>query len=60
VRIEAGDGIVVGADGSESPLSAGDYVYVAPEEIHNFANAGERPFEFICIVPVRGEPPLVG
>jgi quercetin dioxygenase-like cupin family protein len=57
VRVEAGQGVVVRADGTEAPLTSGDYVYIAPDEMHNFANTGGAPFEFICIVPVRGEPP---
>lgn len=57
VRIEAGQGAAVDADGMENPVSAGDYVYVAPNELHNFKNSSAQPFEFICIVPARGEPP---
>lgn len=57
VKIEAGRGVAVGADGSETPVSAGDYVYVASNDMHNFKNAGTDPFEFVCIVPARGEPP---
>jgi quercetin dioxygenase-like cupin family protein len=60
VRIETGQGVLVGADGTRTPLTSGDYVYVAPAEMHNFANTGGAPFEFICIVPVRGEPPTTG
>jgi quercetin dioxygenase-like cupin family protein len=58
VKIETGRGSVVGADGVETPLGPGDYVYVAPEELHNFASTEEGLFEFVCIVPVRGEPPV--
>ncbi len=57
VKVEAGEGAAVGPDGSESPVSPGDYVFVPPNETHNFRNTGTRPFEFICIVPGRGEPP---
>lgn len=57
VRIEAGRGVAVGADGAETPVAVGDYVYVAPNDMHNFKNTGSKPFEFICIVPGRGEPP---
>jgi len=48
---------VVGPDGTETPVGPGDYVYVAPNEMHNFKNTGAEPFEFVCIVPARGEPP---
>lgn len=57
VKVEAGEGAAVGPDGSERPVSPGDYVFVPPNETHNFRNTGTRPFEFICIVPGRGEPP---
>ena len=57
VRIETGQGVTVNAHGDESPVGVGDYVYVAPNEMHNFRNTGTDPFDFICIVPARGEPP---
>ena len=56
VRIEAGLGVAVDAEGTEHPVGVGDYVYVAPNEMHNFKNTGKKSFEFICIVPARGEP----
>jgi quercetin dioxygenase-like cupin family protein len=59
VRVESGLGAAVDPGGAEDPLKAGDYVYVAPNELHNFKNAGEEPFEFICIVPARGESSVV-
>jgi len=55
VKIEAGWGVAVDADGNEYPLVADDYVYIEANEVHNFKNTGEEPFEFICIVPLRGE-----
>ena len=55
VKIEAGRGVAVDADKKEFPLVAGDYVYVDSDEIHNFKNTGDEPFEFICVVPLRGE-----
>ena len=55
VKIEAGEGVAVDVDKNETPVVAGDYVYVDTDEIHNFKNTGDAPFEFICIVPMRGE-----
>jgi len=55
VKIETGQGVAVDAHGGESPVVAGDYVYVESNVLHNFKNTGEAPFEFVCIVPVRGE-----
>lgn len=60
VKVEAGHGVAVDADGAENPVSVGDYVFVVPNEMHNFKNTGTGPLEFICIVPGRGEPPAVG
>jgi len=55
VKIEAGEGVAVDADKNETPVVAGDYVYVHDNEIHNFKNTGDGTFEFICLVPMRGE-----
>ena len=57
VKVEAGQGVAVDAEGVENPVSAGHYVFVAPNEMHNFKNTGAQSLEFICIVPGRGEPP---
>jgi quercetin dioxygenase-like cupin family protein len=55
VKIEAGRGEAVDATGTGKPASVGDYVYIGPDELHNFKNTGAEPFEFTCIVPRRGE-----
>ncbi len=55
VKIEAGNGIMTDAMGNDHPLQPGDYVYVNDNETHQFRNAGSGPFDFICIVPQRGE-----
>ena len=55
VKIEVGSGMATDASGRELPLQAGDYVYVHDNEAHHFTNTGSEPFEFICIVPIRGE-----
>ena len=55
VKIEAGTGVEIDVTGQEHPLRAGDYVYVKENEPHNFRNTGSESFEFICIVPRRGE-----
>ena len=55
VKIEAGRGVAVDPDGTETAVSAGDYVFVPSDELHNFKNSGDQPFEFMCIVPRRGE-----
>ena len=33
------------------PISSGDVIYVAPDDIHQFRNTGETPLRFLCLVP---------
>jgi len=55
VKIEAGNGIAIDTTGNEHKLQTGDYVYINSNETHQFRNTGSEPFNFICIVPQRGE-----
>jgi len=55
VFIVRGDCLVRTADG-EKAATAGDFVYVPPNEEHQFVNPSESPLEFICVVPKEGEP----
>ncbi|MCF7791170.1 MAG: cupin domain-containing protein [Victivallales bacterium] len=55
VKIESGKGIYIDKDNRKHKLTPGDFVYVNDNELHNFENTGEKPFEFFCIVPERGE-----
>ena len=41
LRTEAGD----------VPLAPGAMVLVRPDELHQFRNAGDAPFSFVCLVP---------
>jgi quercetin dioxygenase-like cupin family protein len=50
VYILAGRGDIVGAAGRHK-VSGGDFVYVAPGEVHQFANSGDSSLEFLCLVP---------
>ncbi len=45
-----GDGVVVEGD-TERPLKAGDFIYVAPNEVHQFRNTGGATMKFLCMVP---------
>ena len=54
VFILTGEGKVK-SSGSSITVSAGDFVFVPPMEEHQFLNAGSKPFEFLCVVPVSGE-----
>jgi len=40
-------------DTGEGParIEAGDTIYVAPDEEHQFRNTGSVPLRFICVVP---------
>lgn len=33
------------------PIKAGDIIYVAPDEVHQFRNPGSAPLKFLCLVP---------
>jgi quercetin dioxygenase-like cupin family protein len=49
--ILSGEGVLVDGDGNANPLVAGDFAFVPPGEVHQFRNAGDEPFVFICAVP---------
>lgn len=55
VKVERGQGMVIDPDGNEHPLSTGMLVYIHDNELHGFKNTGSEPFDFICIIPERGE-----
>jgi len=50
VFILKGRGVVRMEDG-ERALQPYDTVFVAPNEMHNFRNAGDEPFEMLCLIP---------
>jgi quercetin dioxygenase-like cupin family protein len=47
----SGQGALVDADGNLNALGAGDFAFVAPQDVHQFRNTGDEPFVFICAVP---------
>jgi len=49
-----GNGEVISEDGNEA-LGEGSVVFVPGEQFHQFKNTGERPFKFLCIVPLEGD-----
>lgn len=55
VKIEAGKGLIMDESNNAHELQPGDFIYVDDNETHHFQNTGTEPFEFICIVPARGE-----
>lgn len=50
VFVLSGSGVVLEGN-TEHSLSAGDAVFVRPDEIHQFRNTGNSPMKFLCIVP---------
>ena len=50
VYVLDGGGVVVEGD-VEHRLSSGDVVYVAPGDVHQFRNTGDRPLKFLCLIP---------
>lgn len=38
--------------GKDNPLERDSFALVAPNEEHQFVNLGDRPFKFICVIPV--------
>ena len=50
VFVLEGEGVVYEND-LPRPLNAGDVVFVAPDEIHQFRNTGDCPLKFLCLIP---------
>jgi quercetin dioxygenase-like cupin family protein len=50
VYVLEGEGIAM--EGNEQrPLRSGDFVYVPPDEVHQFRNTGDVPMKFLCMIP---------
>jgi quercetin dioxygenase-like cupin family protein len=50
VYVIEGKGTIVDGD-QESPLAAGDVIFVAPNDVHQFRNTGQGPMRFLCLIP---------
>lgn len=50
VYVLAGKGTIIDGD-KELPLAAGDVVFVAPNDVHQFRNTGKEPMRFLCLIP---------
>ena len=50
VFVLEGSGVVMEGD-SERELTAGNVVFVKPDEVHQFRNTGDQPLKFLCLVP---------
>ena len=53
-----GVGVVTGGD-VECPIAAGDVIFMPADEVHQFRNAGDQPFRFLCLVPNTAAQPTV-
>ena len=50
VFVLEGEGLVLEGDEPHA-LSAGDVVFVKPDEVHQFRNTGPSPLKFLCLIP---------
>jgi len=50
VYVLSGQGIVKG-EGFEKKVTSGDFVYVPPNEEHQFLCTGEDELKFLCVIP---------
>ncbi len=50
-----GNGALVNENGEETPLSAGDFALVDPNEKHQYLNKGDKALKLICGVPKEFE-----
>jgi quercetin dioxygenase-like cupin family protein len=50
VYVIEGSGTIADGD-DERQLTAGDIIFVAPNDIHQFRNTGSSPMRFLCLIP---------
>ena len=50
VFVLSGSGVVFEGDAPHN-LTAGDVVFVQPNEVHQFRNTGTQPMRFLCLIP---------
>ncbi len=51
VKVEKGKGVVIDSSRTEHEVTAGDSLFVPPDEQHQFKNPFDADFEFLCIIP---------
>jgi quercetin dioxygenase-like cupin family protein len=54
VYILKGSGTLKTSEGKKA-FKAGDYVFVKPDEKHQFINDSKEALEFICVIPKYGQ-----
>lgn len=50
VFVLEGSGVIIDGD-NERTLRAGDVVFVAPNDVHQFRNTGSVAMRFLCLIP---------
>jgi quercetin dioxygenase-like cupin family protein len=55
IYVIEGSGALVNEKGEETPLKAGDFALVNPDEKHQYQNKGDKPLMLICGVPKEFE-----
>ncbi len=53
VFVLEGEGMLVNENGNEIPLKKNSFAFVPPNETHQFKNAGDENFIFLCIIPIK-------
>ena len=48
--IISGEGMMETPEGPK-PVKAGDFVFVAPNDDHQFQNTGDEELKFLCLIP---------
>jgi quercetin dioxygenase-like cupin family protein len=54
VYVLSGSGVAV-TEAGEVPVGPEDAIFVPGDEVHCFRNTGDSTFQFLCLVPLRGE-----
>lgn len=50
IYILSGEGLALEGN-DEHAIKAGDCIYVAPDDVHQFKNTGSQPLKFLCLIP---------
>jgi len=54
VLVLNGEALLMG-EKEQTPVKAGDAIYIPPNEKHGWVIKGNSTFRFVCVVPTRGE-----
>lgn len=50
IYVLQGEGVIMDGD-QQRQLRAGDVVFVAPDDVHQFHNTGTSQFKMLCLIP---------